>query len=86
MSGGLAQYQRPNRGRKSFVGRADPCARGGRRSVGFAYPASACLSRVVLLRGYEELQLTLVGAASLADQVPWNPMFVYEVPAAIEPS
>ena len=37
-------------------------------------------------RGYEEPQLTLVGIVSLADQVPWNPMFVYEVPAVMEPS
>jgi hypothetical protein len=41
---------------------------------------------VLRRRGYDELQLTLVGMASLADQVPWNPMFEYAVPAAIEPS
>jgi hypothetical protein len=53
---------------------------------GFVGPRTRGLSRVLLRCSYEELQLTLVGAASLADQVPWKPMFVYAAPAAIEPS
>ena len=61
---------------------------GGGESVKpvLADPHVPGLLRVLLRRGYEELQLTLVGIASLADQVPWNPMFVYEVPAVMEPS
>ena len=42
--------------------------------------------RVPLRRGYDEVQVTVVGGASLADQVPWKPMFVYVVSAASEPS
>jgi hypothetical protein len=63
-----------------------PGAGVGRGSGRFAGPCTTGLSRVLLLCGYEELRLTLVGAASLADHVSWNPMFGYGAPAVIEPS
>lgn len=49
-------------------------------------PCTRGLSQIPQRPSHDQLQLRTLGAASLAEKVPWNPMFVYEVPAAIDPS